>query len=50
VPVYLKSEDSTGDLEETQYTCFFDRYDVADAFDRLNYTVNSPTSTTPFTI
>lgn len=35
---------------DTQYTGFFDQYGVADAFDKLNATVNGPSSTTPFTI
>jgi hypothetical protein len=35
---------------DTQDTGFFDQYGVADAFDRLNDTVNGPDSTTPFTI
>ncbi|MBN2153971.1 MAG: hypothetical protein JW839_21115, partial [Candidatus Lokiarchaeota archaeon] len=34
----------------TEFTGFFDQYGVADAFDRLNDTVNGPGSTTPFTI
>ncbi|MEX2715080.1 MAG: hypothetical protein Q6353_003935 [Candidatus Sigynarchaeum springense] len=34
----------------TEYTGFFDQYGVADAFDKLNATVNGPGSTTPFTI
>jgi hypothetical protein len=34
----------------TDFTGFFDQYGVADAFDKLNATVNGPGSTTPFTI
>ncbi len=35
---------------DTQYTGFFDQYGVADAFDKLNDTVNGPGSTTTFKI